>query len=543
MHTAHRTALGVAALLAALAWPLAAGAQADGFDVDLFRPLPGGRTNHELVRTARGPGRRAVSVGIVGSSRSGLLAAEAGNGRDEIDLLSSRSTATLVLGYGITDWLHVALDAPLYVTQEGAADVGGPLQDLDLDAGFGPGDPRLSLGLSLLSESPVQLGMAVDVWLPVGEPDALQGDALRAAPHLLIDVLAGARTRLSFNVGWAFRPHAEFGAADIDDAVLYGVAAEIALVPDLLYIVPELAGAAMLQADVLNTEELPLLGVLGLEAQLAGGTTLGGGVSTGLVRGVGTHDLGASLRIEHTFGGGGGGGGGGAPRDRDGDGVPNADDLCRTEPEDIDGFDDFDGCPDVDNDADGILDADDACPGDAEDVDGFDDGDGCPDLDNDGDGVLDSADLCPNESPETRNGYHDEDGCPDTPAAGLPLVCRLIPIAEPVLFRSGRDRILEASFPVLDAVAQELEANPDILRVRVEGHTDSVGSTQANLDISQQRAEAVVAWLVDWGIDAERLEAVGYGEGQPIADNDTSDGRAANRRVVFTVVERVGCGE
>src|SRR5690606_16275363 len=95
--------------------------------------------------------------------------------------------------------------------------------------------------------------------------------------------------------------------------------------------------------------------------------------------------------------------------DKDKDGVLDANDQCPTEPEDVDGFQDADGCPDLDNDLDSILDVNDKCPDAEEDLDGFQDADGCPDLDNDGDGINDVSDQCPNE-PETKNGYQDEDG-------------------------------------------------------------------------------------------------------------------------------------
>jgi len=87
------------------------------------------------------------------------------------------------------------------------------------------------------------------------------------------------------------------------------------------------------------------------------------------------------------------------------------------DPEDKDGFQDTDGCPDLDNDGDGIPDAKDQCPNDPEDKDGFQDEDGCPDFDNDKDGIPDAADQCPNE-PETVNGYADDDGCPDEASFG-----------------------------------------------------------------------------------------------------------------------------
>ncbi len=87
-------------------------------------------------------------------------------------------------------------------------------------------------------------------------------------------------------------------------------------------------------------------------------------------------------------------------------------DKCPYEPEDFDGFQDADGCPDLDNDGDGIPDAIDKCPNEPEDFDGFQDADGCPDLDNDGDGIPDALDKCPNE-PESKYAWQDADGCPD----------------------------------------------------------------------------------------------------------------------------------
>ncbi len=99
-------------------------------------------------------------------------------------------------------------------------------------------------------------------------------------------------------------------------------------------------------------------------------------------------------------------------KDLDGDGIEDSKDRCPNEPEDFDGFQDDDGCPDIDNDGDGILDINDKCPNAAEDIDGFEDEDGCPDVDNDNDGILDVNDRCPNVA-EDLDGYEDNDGCPD----------------------------------------------------------------------------------------------------------------------------------
>ena len=101
-------------------------------------------------------------------------------------------------------------------------------------------------------------------------------------------------------------------------------------------------------------------------------------------------------------------------QDTDGDRILDSKDLCPNQPEDYDGVDDLDGCPDrvQDQDGDGILDTDDQCPRQPEDKDNFEDLDGCPDLDNDQDGVLDVTDQCPMQ-PEDRDVFEDEDGCPD----------------------------------------------------------------------------------------------------------------------------------
>jgi outer membrane protein OmpA-like peptidoglycan-associated protein/opacity protein-like surface antigen len=98
--------------------------------------------------------------------------------------------------------------------------------------------------------------------------------------------------------------------------------------------------------------------------------------------------------------------------DNDNDGIPDILDKCPNQAEDFDGFEDGDGCPDNDNDKDGIFDTSDKCPNLSEDLDGYQDDDGCPDLDNDHDGIPDSDDKCPN-SPEDIDGFEDYDGCPD----------------------------------------------------------------------------------------------------------------------------------
>jgi outer membrane protein OmpA-like peptidoglycan-associated protein len=219
--------------------------------------------------------------------------------------------------------------------------------------------------------------------------------------------------------------------------------------------------------------------------------------------------------------------------DNDGDRIPDVQDQCPNAPEDYDGFQDNDGCPDYDNDKDGVPDSLDKCPNDPEDIDGFKDDDGCPDLDNDNDGIPDLKDKCPNE-PETFNGYMDEDGCPDTvpkppPVKKEPDFPRQ-QILQGLEFKNGKAEIIFGSYAILDKMAKSLKEFPE-LEIEVRGYTDGLGKNAANTQLTQMRAEAVRQYLINQGVDPQRIRAMGLGSGNPIADNRTASGRAANRRI------------
>ncbi len=247
--------------------------------------------------------------------------------------------------------------------------------------------------------------------------------------------------------------------------------------------------------------------------------------------------------------------------DRDNDGISNKYDQCPDNPEDLDGYNDTDGCPDLDNDADGIPDTMDSCPTKAEDLDGYQDEDGCPDPDNDGDGIVDARDNCPDEA-EDMDGFEDKDGCPEadndqdgvlddsdlcpeTPAGievdenGCPVAAEIPAtlVLEGVSFRSGSAQLTPGSIGVLAEVAATLRSWPD-KEIEIRGHTDSTGRAEINRELSQRRAMSVRDSLIQMGISPDRVTAVGYGEDFPIAGNDTAAGRAENRRVEVHVVEQ-----
>ncbi len=221
----------------------------------------------------------------------------------------------------------------------------------------------------------------------------------------------------------------------------------------------------------------------------------------------------------------------GAPDlDNDQDGVPDVQDLAPMDPEDRDGYKDEDGRPDPDNDGDGIVDEKDAAPNEAEDMDGFQDEDGKPDPDNDGDGILDANDKCP-DKPETVNGVEDEDGCPDTKPEVAVQKGQAI-VLPGIQFKTGSATLTASSKTILDKVVRTLKENPDI-EIEVRGYTDNTGKYESNVKLSQRRADSVKKYLVENGVEGARIKTAGFGPDNPIAPNDTKEGRAKNRRIEF----------
>ena len=208
-------------------------------------------------------------------------------------------------------------------------------------------------------------------------------------------------------------------------------------------------------------------------------------------------------------------------KDTDGDGIYDKDDAC---PE-VAGLADFQGCPDTDGD--GTPDKDDKCPT----VAGPKSNGGCPILDADKDGVPDSEDDCP-----TVAGPISNKGCPEV----TPEVIESLKIqARSVFFNSGKSTFKvgdAATIASLDAMREILRNYPNA-KFSIEGHTDSDGSNAFNQKLSEDRANAVRNALIEKGVNANNLTAVGFGESKPIATNKTSTGKAQNRR---TEVKHIG---
>ncbi|MBI1837317.1 MAG: OmpA family protein [Flavobacteriia bacterium] len=205
--------------------------------------------------------------------------------------------------------------------------------------------------------------------------------------------------------------------------------------------------------------------------------------------------------------------------DTDADGVLDVVDNCV----DVAGPKENNGCPWPDTDADGLLDKDDKCPYLAGPIKNQ----GCPYQDTDNDGILDEVDQCP-----TVKGVIENHGCPKIEEAEKEILKTAFDNLE---FNTGNAIIKPGSFASLDDLAALLIKKKD-WKLQIAGHTDNVGNDQTNLILSKKRSEAVKTYLISKGVDASRINAIFFGETQPIATNETEEGRSKNRRVEMTVV-------
>lgn len=478
----------------------------------------------------------------------------------EIGVIRHQLSAYGAVGIALWHRLQIAALVPVYY-QTGQREVTAPSID-----GAAFGDVALDARFALLERSDVvELAVATRVNLPTGEANRYVGDGRTSmyVSALLSRQFGQDGVLLTSSISASVRDRGIPGADAGGSGVLLGLGAGIPI-----------ADAVMLTGEgEVATEVDDFFGEKSTPASLLAGLRWGFGswighvgAGPGLSRGLGTPDyrvlcmFGTNSAVDA------------APalalpsvKDTDGDGIDDTRDACPTVPEDKDGFEDDDGCPELDNDGDGIDDTRDACPTVAEDKDGFEDDDGCPEFDNDGDGILEPHDKCPLE-PETVNGFEDEDGCPEHDSDGdgiydsvdrcpsemetingvddedgCPDLLRVeateIRTLEPIYFDTGSDRIQERSMPLLRELAAVIANRSDLGTISIEGHTDNAGSEAYNLRLSRKRAEAIKRFLSEAGVPESRLTASGYGEMRPIASNETAPGREQNRRVEFRLAD------
>jgi large repetitive protein len=523
--------------------PLPAAAQ--GFNAETIRPGPS---------TSAGLSQETGRVLPAGDLNVGLTLGYAHNTlvvRDPATnaiipngaLVANRVTGQLGAAFGVAGILEVRLRVPVVLYETGNLETLRPGSTLGTTV---LGDVSVGAKAALVgrpNQDGFKLALLADVDLPTGSAANFAGDDAVSVRPRLVAGLDKDRLSVAVNGGYAVRPKRAVPTASftMDDQILGGLALAIAIVPRGFWALGEAQVARILGSNG-GTRDTGAEALAGVRAAV-GPWMVQAGAGVGITAGVGTPDVRGLLAfayapdlgrapiaptppppppppVEQ------------APPDSDKDGITDARDKCRNDPEDKDGFEDEDGCPEPDNDNDEITDPTDKCPNDPEDKDMFEDEDGCPDLDNDKDGVADAADRCPKEA-EVMNGVEDDDGCPDK--ALIELKGNELETLTPILFQSDRKRVRHAFYPALDNIAAFLKAHPEIGRCAVEGHTDDQGPAEWNQTLSLDRAKMVASYLVEKGVDPSRVTAIGQGDKLPWASNRSEEGRAANRRVIFHI--------
>ncbi len=498
----------VVAVVAAAMLASAASASANPRDLDLaiFDPTPatdsswfqlqGGDVGHD--------GDWAASALASYASRPLVLRTTT---NDNVSI-QDRMLFELGGAFAFGDRFELGLRAPLYV-QSGENLSSATMFGEAGASGTAFGDLVVHAKANVLRARGPNGELAAGTSLALSLPTATDGQfAGSAKPQLaalaLISLVPGGlggRLALAAQAGVVLRATAQFHDLDQGNGMEWAAGASYSvrpalaldvelfgeLIPNGLLAAPA-AGETMGPAHVYDAIE----GLVGLHYQMERRVSVGVAVGRGLTSAPGTPAFRGVLAV--TFAPTA------APRvatrrisgDSDHDGVVDDLDRCPDQPEDRDGFQDDDGCPDPDNDGDGIADAKDRCPNEAEDQDGFEDDDGCPDPDNDHDGIPDRLDHCPDQ-PETINGVDDEDGCPDTGAALVVIAKDRLTLREPIGFTAGA-KLAPDSFRVLGQIGATLRAHRELVKLRVS--TRGTG-----------RAQAVVDWLVQYGVEADRLEA------------------------------------
>lgn len=553
--------------------------------LDGARPLS---TNNFALGVAMRVGAPPLQVCVADGTG---MCAENGN------LVRSRFGADVVAAFG---WHRFGLYAQLPVILNQGSDfdpAGARIESAGL------ADLRVGGKLLLLERGPSALGVDQRFSLPTGGADDFTGDGGISSESRMIYDWREGRWGAVAQVGYAWRQQeSRIANLYVGDEALWGVGGEYWVAPEKLSVGLAAFGRIGLESDPMQMgdaadpgeEEMPAelmaSGRWWAEKNWVAEVAAGFGMTEGYGAPAFRALAGVRWLKEKPFAK--------KRRDRDGDGYWDDEDACPDQPEDFDGFEDKEGCPDLDNDKDGILDVADACPMDPEDKDGFEDIEGCPEPDNDKDTILDKVDSCPMapedfdgfqdvegcpdpdndmdtvldkddpcpNDPEDVDGFQDNDGCPelDNDQDGLQdrddtcpnepetynghddvdgcpdavstvvVTGTAVEIKDVLHFDTNKATIKAKSHKLLDGVAAAILAHK--LSISIEGHTDDRAPDDYNMKLSQRRADSVRDYLISKGVAADKLTATGYGESRPKVPGTSNSARAANRRVEFIIV-------
>ena len=399
-------------------------AQQDGeFSVQRFEPAPG-PNNVLTVEGARTEGEMAWSAGLLANYSYRPFVVRSCVSKTNCDepnrvlhndlaIVKDMFTADLLGSFTPIQRLQIGLRVPLTFVNGDGVDVSNG-QSAGGMSGFAIGDPTLEGKYRFYGDSRSLLAFAGGAFVsfPVGH--AMAEDKYIGYSSFVGGIRGIADYRdgplyIAANLSTLYRSSATLGTTKLGPEFRYGVAASFDISPLFTVLGEGYGGTKFSTKNGSNSLEIDL-GVRFTPLQSRFAFTAGGGA--GLIRGVGVPDFRAFVGVLYTY----------IALDTDGDGIPDNIDQCPLEPEDFDGFEDEDGCPDPDNDGDGIPDHLDKCPNEPETYNGFEDEDGCPDdiPDKDSDGIADYEDMCPDEGGEVVRSKGPYYGCPDRDHDGVP---------------------------------------------------------------------------------------------------------------------------
>ena len=536
-----------------LAAPTAARAQ--GVTLNQYRAAPTVNDGFAIGRPV-GLGHLGVGARLDVDYALEPLRVHDGSGGDEV-LVEHQLGGQLGLAIGVFDRFVGSVRLPVSLVM---TEAGGDGDD-PVPSAAALGDVTLGARWVLYGEDPASvfaIALAGEATIPTAEAaDEAQDLAGEAGPSFSPEVDAELRfapVRISAELGVRFREATTHQRLQIGNELSWGVGVGVDIVEGLLDATLEGFGATPLD-DFGAARRSPVELLLGARLRPGAGVVIGVAAGAGVGLGYGSPRFRALLNVGWAMDFGTPP----APREAAADPVvderPIDDAVAPTDaeratetpvvtpateasPTSAGPVVDFD-YDQLDRDGDRIVDALDRCPLDREDYDEIQDEDGCPEEDADEDLVLDVSDRCPLTAGVENRRNRSCHGCPA-------LACvsdeGTITITQMVEFETDSAVIVESSEAVLGAVASIVETNPQLTRIRIEGHTDDRSSDEHNLELSRSRAASVRAWLVARGVAAERLEAWGCGEAHPIQPNRSRRGRQANRRVEFHLLEPPSAG-
>jgi len=530
-------------------------ARSQELDISLFKPVAG-PTGVLGVETARVLPHWTLYAALNTHYTNDELVALRGS-KLVSRLVHHRVISEVAVGVSLWERLDVYAALPVILRQT-SLDYPNPGDDTGVT---GIGDLRISArGVIVrnLCDHDVGVAAVLSGGAPTGGDEPFFGESSGAfTGKAVVDYCHPSGFVVALNAGYRVRAEEEIVDTTVGHEVLLGLGAELPIGAYGLSLLGEVEtrfglGVDDKSPDRLIERKIPVEARGAARWRSGWGLMVTAGVGTGVTDGYGAPDLRAFLGLSYALDMAeiAGASSRSLPEGGEDAGSPDEKPLKKVTPRTVAGIppaaqdkpmakEAFDRAvaQDPDPDGDGIPTGRDKCPDKAEDLDGFKDQDGCPELDNDEDGVPDSDDKCPKQK-ETINGVKDDDGCPDEGKAKVAITATKVEILEKVFFETGKDLLKPVSEDLLKQVAGVLKANWQVRRVRVEGHTDSRGDKEMNVDLSERRARRVKAFLVAQGVARHRLEARGYGPTKAVATNRTRAGRAKNRRVEFTILER-----